>query len=127
MTADLAGQAGEEFHGIWHALVDVQLGAARQRSMSIIARQFWFARAVATRARIVNATIRCHPLVASTASLANCRAAIASPPARANCAIRTWCMVTWSGWALRIGRAASLASSAAVTSPAASAAYVIAA
>ncbi|CFE45101.1 Uncharacterised protein [Mycobacterium tuberculosis] len=36
-------------------------------------------------------------------------------------------MVTWSGWALRIGRAASLASSAAVTSPAASAAYVIAA
>ncbi|COX74882.1 Uncharacterised protein [Mycobacterium tuberculosis] len=43
MTADLAGQAGEEFHGIWHALVDVQLGAARQRSMSIIARQFWFA------------------------------------------------------------------------------------
>lgn len=54
VTADLAGQAGEEFHGIWHALVDVQLGAARQRSMSIIARQFWFAPCGGYRARVLS-------------------------------------------------------------------------
>ncbi len=42
VTADLAKPGRREFSA-WHALVDVQLGAARASGMSLIARQFWFA------------------------------------------------------------------------------------